>query len=118
MQAKRRAGMAELGPAGKACLANPHRVKLAFEIAAPEFQKAAQLRKVWGYVEPLPDEALQQIGMIRKMVDDFRGRQSIIAQRLLVVAHLRALVRFALPGQTSMRDRSLAYNKKQSRTNN
>jgi hypothetical protein len=50
--------------------------------------------------------------MIRQMVDDLRGRQSMIARRLLVVAHLRALVRFALPGQTSMRARPLPDNKK------
>src|SRR5215472_13191319 len=45
-------------------LTDPDRVKLAFEIAAPEFQKAAQLGKVRGNVELLPDEALQQVGMI------------------------------------------------------
>jgi hypothetical protein len=112
MQAKRCADVAKPGPPEKASLANPHRVKLTLKIAAPEFQKAAQLRKVWGNVKPLPDEALQQIRMIRKMIDDLCGRQSIIAQYLLVFAHLRALVRFALPGQTSMRDRSLGYNKK------
>jgi hypothetical protein len=71
-------------------------VKLAFDIAAPEFQKAAQLRKVRGKIELLPDEALQQIGVIRQTVDDLRGGQTIIAKfLLLVVAHLRALVRRA-----------------------
>jgi hypothetical protein len=71
-------------------------VELAFDIAAPEFQKAAQLREVRGNIELLPDEALQKVGMIRQMVDDLRGRQTIIAKfLLLVVAHLRALVRRA-----------------------
>jgi hypothetical protein len=69
-------------------------VELAFDIAAPEFQKAAQLREVRGNIELLPDEALQKVGMIRQMVDDLRGRQTIIAKfLLLMVAHLRALVR-------------------------
>jgi hypothetical protein len=71
-------------------------VKLAFDIVAPEFQKAAQLRKIRGEIELLPDETLQQIGVIRQTVDDLRGGQTIIAKfLLLVVAHLRALVRRA-----------------------
>jgi hypothetical protein len=71
-------------------------VKLALDIAAPEFQKASQLRKIRGKIELLPDEALQQIGVIRQTVDDLRGGQTIIAKfLLLVVAHLRALVRRA-----------------------
>jgi len=99
-------------PSGTSRLADPHGVKLALDIAAPEFQKAVQLREIRGNIELLPDEALQQVGMIRQMVDDFRGRQSIIAQRLLLVAHLRALVRFALSGRTRMCDRSILYKKK------
>jgi hypothetical protein len=87
-------------------------MKLALDIAAPEFQKPVQLREVRSDIKLLPDEALQQVGMIRQMVDDFGGRQSIIAQSLLVVAHLRALVHFALSGRTSMRDRAIFYKKK------
>src|SRR5271166_249964 len=94
MQAISGVDEAEPRPCGRPRLADPHRVKLTLDIAAPEFQKAAQLRKIRGNIELLPDEALQQVGMIRQMVDDLCGRQSIIAQRLLVVAHLRALVRF------------------------
>ena len=96
MQAKRRADVAELGPPDRARLANPHRVELALDVAAPEFQEPAQLREVRGNIELLPDEALQQIGMVRQTVDDLRGRQTIIAKfLLLLVTHLRALVRRA-----------------------
>ena len=66
-------GVAEAGPPGISRLANPHRVELAFEIAAPEFEKAAQLGEVRRNVQLLPDEALQQVGMIRQTVDDLRG---------------------------------------------
>ena len=103
---------AEPRPYRRPRLANPHRVKLAFDIAAPEFQKAAQLRKIRGKIELLPDETLQQIGVIWKTVDDLRGRQSIIARRLIVVVHLCAFVRFALSGRTSMADRLGPRNRK------
>ena len=87
---------AEPGPSVISGLANPHRVELAFEIAAPEFEKAAQLGEVRRNVQLLPDEALQQVGVIRQTVDDLRGGQTIIAKfLLLVVAHLRALMRRA-----------------------
>ena len=96
MQTVRGSEVAEAGPPVISGLANPHRVELAFEIAAPEFEKAAQLREVRSNVQVLPDEALQQVGMIRQTVDDLRGGQTIIAKfLLLVVAHLRALVRRA-----------------------
>ena len=111
MQAKRCADVAEPRPDERSRLADPYRVKLALDIAAPVFEKAVQLREIRGNIELLPDEALQQVGMIRQMVDDLCGRQSIIAQRLLVVAHLRALVRFALSGRTRMCDRSILYKK-------
>ena len=86
-------------------LANPHRMELAFEIAAPEFEKAAQLREVRSNVQVLPDEALQQVGMIRQTVDDLRGGQTIIAGfLLLVVAHLRVLSCDVPSWPKSMRD--------------
>src|SRR6516165_4409483 len=112
MQAQGGRDVAEPRPSGKAGLADPYRVELALDIAAPVLQKPVQLREIRGNIELLPDEALQQVGMIRQMVEDFRGRQSIIAQRLLLVAHLRALVRFALSGRTRMCDRSILCKKK------
>jgi hypothetical protein len=69
-------------------------VQLTLEIAAPELQKAVQFGKVRGNIKLLPDIALQQIRVIRQMVDDLRGRQPPVAYRLPVVAHLRAPVPF------------------------
>ena len=99
MQAKRRADVTEPRPCESSRLADPDRVELALEIAAPEFQKAAQLGKIRRYIQLLPDKALQQVRIIRQMVDDLCGRQSIIAQCVLRVVHLRARVRFVLLGQ-------------------
>ena len=94
-----------VGPPVISGLTNPHRVELAFEIAAPEFEKAAQLREVRSNVQLLPDEALQQVRMIRQTVDDLRGGQTIIAGfLLLVVAHLRVLSCDVPSWPKSMRD--------------
>ena len=40
-------------------LADFYRMKLALDIAAPEFEKATQLGKIGGAVELLPNEALK-----------------------------------------------------------
>ena len=95
MRPEGRPDVAEPRPRRRSCLANSDGVKLALKIAAPEFQKTAQLGEIRGNVELLPDEALQQVWMIRHMIDDLRGRQSVIARRLPVLIHLHALVRFA-----------------------
>jgi hypothetical protein len=104
---------AELRPSGRPRLTNPHRVEFAFDIAAPEFEKAAQLREVRGNVELLPDEALQEAGMIRQTVDDLRGGQTIIAKfLLLVVVHPSALVlRARLARQACAIERSVTSKK-------
>ena len=112
MRPEGRPVVAEPRPRRRSCLANSDGVKLALKIAAPEFQKTAQLGKVGGDIELLPDEALQQVGMIRQMIDDLCGRQPIIAQRLLVVAHFTALVLFARSERPACRiDRSVTIKK-------
>ena len=60
-------------------------------MAAPKLKKPAQLGKVRGDIELLPDEALQLVGTIGKVVDDLRGRQPTFAKLRLQVAHVRAL---------------------------
>ena len=112
MQAQGGRDVAEPRPSGKAGLADPYRVELALDIAAPVLQKPVQLREIRGNIELLPDEALQQVGMIRQMIDDLCGRQPIIAQRLLVVAHFTALVLFARSERPACRiDRSVTIKK-------
>ena len=93
MHTERGTDVAEPWPSSEAGLADPHRVQLALDIAAPVFQKAAERREIRGDVHLLPDEALQQVRMIRQTVDDLRGGQTIIAKfLLLVVVHPSALV--------------------------
>src|SRR5271169_4260175 len=96
VQAVRGGDVAEPGPSGKPRLADPHGVELALNVASPEFQEPAQFGEIRSDIELLPDEALQQVGMIGQMIDDLRRRQAIIAKALLVVAHCRAHVRYAL----------------------
>ena len=81
-------------PSSKSSLANLHGVELSFDISAPKLEKPAELGKVRGDIELLPDETLQQVGMIGKVVDDLRGRQPTFAKLWLQVAHVRALCGF------------------------
>ena len=72
--------VAEPRPSGKSSLTDPHRVQLALDMAAPKLEKPAQLGKVRGDIELLPDETLQQVGVIGEVVDDLRGRQPAFAE--------------------------------------
>src|SRR5215831_7352281 len=96
MEGKRRPDVTEPRPSGEAGLTDLHRMEPAFDIAAPEFEKSTQFGEVRGNIELLPDEALQQVGMVRQVIDDLRGRQPIIAQRLHGVL---TFSRFARCGQ-------------------
>ena len=78
-------------PSGKSSLTDPHRVQLALDMAAPELEKPAQFGEIRRDIELLPNEALQQVGMIGKVVDDLSGRQPTFARLGLQVAHVRAL---------------------------
>src|SRR5438445_651986 len=78
-------------PASKSRLADLHGVEPALDMAAPKLEKPAQLGEVRRGIEFLPDETLQQLGMIGKVIDDLRGRQPTFAKLWLQVAHVRAL---------------------------
>ena len=75
--------MAETRPAGMSRLPDFHRMQLAVDVAAPEIEKPAQLGKIRGEIELLPDEALQQIGMVGQVVDDLGSGQPIIPKLAL-----------------------------------
>src|ERR1700680_372589 len=77
MQARRYAAVAEAGAPGRPGLADFHRMQLPIEIVAPKIEKPAEFGKIGSKIELLPAEALQQIGMIGKMVDDLGGGQPI-----------------------------------------
>ena len=105
--------VAEPKPSRRPGLPNPNGMELTFQIAAPEFEKPVQFGEIGGKVELLPDKALQQIRMIRQMVNDLRRRQPIIAQlAVFLVAHFRALVRLIHCSITSIGDKALRDNQK------
>jgi hypothetical protein len=83
--------MAEPRPSGKSSLTDLHGMELALDMATPKLEKPAQLGKVGGDIELLPDETLQQVGVIGEVVDDLRGRQPAFAELWLQVTHVRAL---------------------------
>ena len=74
--------------AGKSSLSDLHGVELALDIAAPKLEKPAQFGKIRRDIELLPDETLQQVGMIGKVVDDLRGRQPTFAKLWLQDTHV------------------------------
>jgi hypothetical protein len=79
-------------------MADLYGMEFALDVVAPEIEKPAQLGKIRGKIELLPDEALQQVGMIGKMVDDLRGSQPILAKWWPGIAHWYLLL-FALANE-------------------
>src|SRR6516162_180709 len=88
MNADRCADVTEPRPPGEHSMADLYGMEFALDVVAPEIKKPAQLGKIRGKIELLPDEALQQIGMIGKMVDDLRGGQPILAKSWPGIAHI------------------------------
>jgi hypothetical protein len=56
-------------------------MELALDVLHPKVEEAAKLRIVRGDVEVLPDESLEQAGMVRHVVDDL-GRGEAVAVEL------------------------------------
>jgi hypothetical protein len=52
-------------------------MQLAFDIADPEIEEAAQHGKMGGDIEMLPEEGLQHVRVIREMVEDLRGGEAV-----------------------------------------
>ena len=105
--------MTEPRPASKSSLADLHGVEPALDMAAPKLEKPTQLGKVRRGIELLPDETLQQVGMIGKVIDDLRGRQPTFAKLWLQVAHVRALSAVLPPDNEHGREWAPAATKKQ-----
>src|SRR3954468_22018585 len=75
-----------------AALLDIDRVQLALDVAAPEFEEFAQLGKIGSQVEFLPDEALQQRGVIRQPVKNLRRGEPVALKLQLVYRHVRVLI--------------------------
>src|ERR1041384_2737196 len=80
--------MAEAGRAERRALLDIHRMQFAFDAAAPEFEKPPQLGIIGCKIEFLPDEALQQGGMVRQAVDDLCRGQPISLKLQLIGGHV------------------------------
>ena len=72
MQAKLARDEAEFRRRDQAPMRDPHSVKRPVEIGAPEAEKIRELRKARDKVVVLPKIALQQFGVVRQAVKDFR----------------------------------------------
>src|SRR3954470_5609776 len=49
----------------------------AVELGLPEIQERPELRKMREQIELLPDESLDDVRVIRKVIEDFCGREAI-----------------------------------------
>ena len=70
------AHQAQLGRRDELLVRHRHAEELAFEIVRPEIEEVLEAREARMHVVVLPDEALQQRGMIRQTVEDLRRRQA------------------------------------------
>jgi hypothetical protein len=64
-------------------------VNSRLDIFDPKVEETVQLGVMGGDVEMLPDESLQQAGMIRHMIDDLGGREAVaveLAHKIVVLA--------------------------------
>src|SRR5580700_8965208 len=95
-----------------AALLHIHRMQLALDVAAPEFEEALEFGIIGGQVEFLPDEALQQGRVVRQVIDDLGGRQPVPPKLQLVSGHVGLFRSLLRTGTTSMLAESLLINKK------
>src|SRR5260370_40552856 len=72
----------------EAARCNAHGMQPAFEIVAPEAEKAVEDGKSRRDIQLLPDVALEHRRMVRHVIKNFGGRQPIALQRQLELVHL------------------------------
>ena len=77
MQRERVVDVTDFGRADEILAHHPHRMERAVQIFAPIFKKLVKLRIVRRQIHILPDESLQQCGVIRHVVDDLHRRQPV-----------------------------------------
>lgn len=78
VESQKRAGVTDSLAGGEAGGGDSDGMQRSFQVAAPEIQKFVQHRVAWGDIEVLPDEGLQQAGVVRQMIQDLRGGQAIV----------------------------------------
>src|SRR5258708_15106943 len=70
VQAERDPGVAQPARGDQRRPRHFHRMQLALDVAGPEVEETTQHRKLRRDVQMLPNEALQQTGMVRQMIED------------------------------------------------
>src|SRR5580765_4703518 len=103
--------MAEAVGRAAAALLHVDRMQLALDVVAPELEELVELGKIGRQVEFLPDETLEQGGMVGQPVDDLCRGEPIPPDLQLVSGHVRAS-RLGLPWGTSMARREFRRNRK------
>src|SRR6266851_10298330 len=94
--------VAEAVRCGAAALLHIYRMQLALDIVAPELEELAQLGKIGSEIEFLPDEALEQGGVVRQPVNDFCGGKPVPPDLQLISGHVCASRLYNCLGKTSM----------------
>ncbi len=84
------ADMFELRWRNQSARGYPHGMQLAVDAAFPEMQEFVKHGKFRCQIEFLPDEALQDFGMIGHVIKDFGRGQPISAQTQLETTHCKA----------------------------
>ena len=80
MYAKFSAGMTKFGCGDQSARRHAHRMQFAFDVAAPEIEKAMENGKTGSQIEFLPDVALQNRWVIRHVIENFGRGQPIPTQ--------------------------------------
>src|SRR5205814_2423769 len=78
-------GMAETAGGDQFGVGDPHRMEPAVDVPHPEIEEFLQLGKARGDVQMLPQEGLQEAGMVRKVVDDLGGGEAVVTQLTLKI---------------------------------
>jgi hypothetical protein len=93
VQVERDGGVAQFAGGDDRYARYLHRVQLALDVPHPEVEEAAQYGEVRLDVEMLPDEGLEQMGMIGQMVEDLCRGHPIAPQLQPQLTHRRYLRR-------------------------
>src|SRR4028119_1045594 len=71
---------APFGGADKVLVGDPDRMKGGLDLAAPMIEEAVQLRELRRDVIFLPDEQLDELGVVRHVIADLRRQQAVALQ--------------------------------------
>lgn len=71
-----------------ATFCNANRVKLPVQFRLPEVQELVQDRELWIQVELLPDKCLEELWMVRHVIENFRRRKAVSLEHQVNLGHV------------------------------